>query len=155
MLLVISPSNLSIAVYLFTSFGSTSAEVYKENQEIQLNQFNTKFTSYMGIECTIYDVVTVANLATENNIFYELPKLNSNSGKDNYISVSLNNQSIEFGYEEASSSTAINNKYNQLIQNDIKKITSDQKELPRYTCTVEISLTTQRVYKVEFKKKNS
>ncbi len=100
------------------------------------------------MECTIYDVITVANLATENNIFYELSS--STNGKDNYISVSLKGNSIEYGY--GTSSTSINNKYNELIQNDIDKIQNDtQNQLPRYTCTVEISPTTQRVYKVEFK----
>ena len=58
---------LSLAVYLFTSFGSTSAELHKQQDEQRLEQFNTQFSSYEGKEggITIYDVVTIANLATE------------------------------------------------------------------------------------------
>ena len=37
---------LSLAVYLFADFGSTSAEINKKTQEQQLVQFNSKFTTY-------------------------------------------------------------------------------------------------------------
>ena len=39
---------ISLAVYLFTDFGTTSAEINKENAERQLTQFNTQFTTYLG-----------------------------------------------------------------------------------------------------------
>ncbi len=90
---------ISLAVYLFVSFGMTSAEIHKEQQEQQLEQFNVQFTSYVGKEgLTIYDVVTVANLATENNKNYELTKKVAD-GTDYYISVQVANQGfIEKGY---------------------------------------------------------
>lgn len=91
---------ISLAVYLFVSFGSTSAEIHKQNDEQQIEQFNSQFTSYEGKKCTIYDVVTVANLATENNKYYELKKSNLNDrmqGNDNYISVRVDNyQELRF-----------------------------------------------------------
>ena len=37
---------LSLAVYLFADFGSTSAEINKKTQEQQLVQFNSKFMDY-------------------------------------------------------------------------------------------------------------
>ena len=51
---------LSLAVYLFADFGSTSAEINKKTQEQQLVQFNSKFTTYESTEkkWTVYDVVT-------------------------------------------------------------------------------------------------
>lgn len=55
---------ISLAVYLFLSFGSSSAQLHQEQEEQRLNQFNTQFTSYVGLDNTIYDVVTVANLST-------------------------------------------------------------------------------------------
>ncbi len=138
---------LSLAVYLFVSFGTTSAEIYKKNEENQLNEFNTKFTSYVGRnDLTIHDVISVANLATENNIFYELPKTTA-TGKDNYISVHLKGKgSIEFGYQEGRKSSDINSQYNEYIKDDIIK----NQTLPQYKCTVEISPTTKRVFRVEF-----
>lgn len=153
---------LSLAVYLFVSFGSTSAELHKQKEEQQLQQFNSQFTSYVGKEgIMIYDVVTVANLATENNIYYEFTKrANIADGKDNYISVifentlisKYNGQKIEKGYNYTGSID-----YNELINLDLKNMTTvtdpEISNLTQYKCQVEISPTTQRVYKVIFTKK--
>lgn len=160
---------LSLAVYLFVSFGSTSAELHKQNEAQQIAQFNSQFTSYEGKEgITIYDVVTVANLATETNIYYEFPKrlnIPITDSKDNYVSVifknslipKYNNKPIEKGYEYIG-----NIDYNELINQDIAimQIKEDEndgtqyKALQDYICKVEISPTTQRVYKVTFTKNN-
>ncbi len=62
---------LSLAVYLFTTFGGTTAKVNDQNAQVQLTQFNAQFTKYEGITTnTIYDIITVAGLARENNIYY-------------------------------------------------------------------------------------
>lgn len=139
---------LTLAVYLFSSFGSNSAEIYAKNEEAQLNQFNTQFTSYIGTDITIYDVITVANLATDNNIFYEFTKRNTSEGKDNYISVTLNGQSIEYGF--GTNSTTINKKNNECIQEDIYNM-KETGTLKKYQCDVKISPITKRVYKVDFR----
>lgn len=137
---------LSLAVYLFVSFGSTSAELHKQNEAQQIAQFNSQFTSYEGKEgLTIYDVITVANLATESNIYYEFPKRNSMAtGTDNYISVIYNGVPIEKGYDYHG-----NINYNDYIKNDLR-----DEDLQEYTCKVNISQTTQRVYQVIFTKKS-
>lgn len=156
---------LSLAVYLFLSFGSTSAELHKQKEEQQLNQFNAQFTSYVGKEgITIYDVVSVANLATESNIYYEFTKRTAmTDGKDNYISVQFKNskiagyheKTIEKGFNE--NMTSITDYYNTLISKDLEymNITEDpeQSDLTQYKCEVEISKITQRVYRVIFTKK--
>lgn len=152
---------LSLAVYLFVSFGSTSAEIHKQNEEQQIAQFNSQFTSYQGKECTIYDVISVANLATENNRFYELNT--KTGGKDRYISVQVNNAPNlslgPHGYIEGNPNTV---NYDQTIQKILeedlsknKKIKVDSKgveyeSLAIYKCKVDISLTTQRVHNVTF-----
>lgn len=134
---------LSLAVYLFASFSSSMSEVYQKNEENQLNQFNTQFTSYIGKDCTIHDIITVASLATENNIFYELPKRANSTGNDNYISVSCQGKgNIEFGY----GGQAINETYNGHIETEVR----GNNGLPKYDCTVQISPTTKRVYQVNF-----
>lgn len=153
---------LSLAVYLFVSFGTTSAELHKQKEEQQLQQFNAQFISYEGKEgITIYDVVTVANLATESNIYYEFGKRDVvTDGKDNYISVIFQNSSIgeyngkkiEKGYNYTGSID-----YNKLINLDLKNMTTvtnpETSNLTQYKCQVEISEITQRVYKVIFTKK--
>lgn len=148
---------LSLAVYLFVSFGTTAAELHKQKEEQQLQQFNSQFTSYVGKEgITIYDVVTVANLATENNIYYEFEKRDKVAdGKDNYISVTFRNSSIreynERQIEKGDNYTRNNIDYNQLINLDLSNM--EITDLTQYKCEVEISETTQRVYKVTFSKK--
>ena len=63
---------ISLAIYLFVDFGSTSARINKQNEQKQVTQFNTKFTSYADREgLTIYDVITVAGYANENNKYYQ------------------------------------------------------------------------------------
>ena len=85
---------ISLAVYLFVTFGSASAKMHKQNEVQQIAQFNSQFTSYEEKECTIYDVITLANLATENNKYYEFNKRqNKTNGNDNYISVKVSNYS--------------------------------------------------------------
>ncbi len=165
---------LSLMVYMFTNFAITSAEVHKENEQNQLNQFNSQFTSYEGKEgLTIYDVVTVANLATENNIYYEHPQQQgiNNTSKDNsYISVILknpkligyNNKHIEKGYEDTRNDTykqQIAKYYNTLIKTALDDVVEKQDDPPNgptykglreYSCNVEISEITGRVYLIEF-----
>ena len=63
---------ISLAVYLFITFGTQSAQMHRQIDENRLGEFNSQFTSYEGKDgLTIYDVITVANLATENNKYYE------------------------------------------------------------------------------------
>ena len=156
---------LSLGVYLFATFGSASAELHKENEQNQINQFNSQFTLYVGKEgVTIYDVVTVANLATENNINYEYNKRSSaTDGKDSYISVQFvnsniseyNGRYIERGFDSNSKDTT--NYYNTLITKDLANMQNnsdpDATDLTQYTCKTYISEYTKRVYKIVFQKK--
>ena len=94
--ILISVLILSLAVYLIATFGSSSAEIQKINEEKIISEFNSQFTVYDGRkDLTIYDVITVANYAKENNEKYELTE--ENRGKENtyYISVKLDNNFIE------------------------------------------------------------
>ena len=137
---------LSLAVYLFVTFGATSAELHKQNEENQVAQFNSQFTQYEGKEdVTIYDVITVANLAKENNKFYELSESGNREIKTtNYVAVNIDSIPIEK-----------NNDNQNLINNDleeIKKVGDELKKLPTYICTTQISDVTGRVYIINFTK---
>lgn len=123
---------LSLAVYLFVSFGTSSAQVHKQNEENQLNEFNTQFTSYEGREdITIYDVITVKNLANENNRHYELE---SSTDSNFYITVRLENIFIN------------NNNEKNLIESN----SGENGNLPTYNCKVTISPVTGRVKEIRF-----
>ncbi len=64
---------ISLAVYLFADFGATSAEINAQNAQKQITAFNSKFTAYQGYtdDITIYDIVSLATFAKENNTYYE------------------------------------------------------------------------------------
>ena len=140
---------LSLAVYLFATFGATSAEVHRQNDANRINEFNTQFTSYEGKQdITIYDVITVANLATENNINYELKEIQFSSdgvATNYYIQVFFRNRAIERGFE---TSTPVN--YNDLLLQEIDKTSG---KLTNFKCKTYVSSITQRVYRIDFSEK--
>jgi len=142
---------LSLAVYLFVSFGSTSVELHKQKEAQELEQFNSQFTSYVGKEgITIYDVVTVANLASENNKYYEYGpsrRIPTATSSDYYISVVLNTSPIENVFNNNIVS------YDDLINNHLRTEMINVNNgwtLKQYTCQVEINTITGRVFKVTF-----
>lgn len=109
---------ITLGVYLFVDFGSTSAEINAQNAEKQVTQFNSKFTSYADKELTIYDVITVVNYAKENNKYYD--------GIEEYkITVKLTNDVL----------TDRNEDYlNNLISTDKNSIVGSSPKLPVYEC---------------------
>lgn len=63
---------LSLAVYLFTSFGADSRRIQQQIDTNQLIQYNAQYTIYSGRkDITIYEIISTANLATENNNYYK------------------------------------------------------------------------------------
>ena len=62
---------ISLAVYLFVDFGSTSAQINDQNAQKQITEFNSKFTAYEGYkDTTIYDIISLAGYAKEYNEYY-------------------------------------------------------------------------------------
>lgn len=125
---------ITLAVYLFTSFGTTSAEVNKKNQEQQLVQFNTQYTTYLGrTDLTIYDVVTVANSAHENNL--------------NYAEVSNHETLYDIIVKIE------NNRIDNKSQSEMDELIRANQTNIKYECTnVEYYDTTGRVSQVTFKR---
>ena len=84
---------LSLAVYLIVSFGSSAAKVNERNANQQLMEFNSEYTVYEGrSDITIYNIVSTANAAHQNNLEYE----SSNMYETYYkITVYLDNVQIQ------------------------------------------------------------
>ena len=137
---------LSLGMYLYITFSSTASQIEKENDRIQIDQINAQYTSYENKEdITIYDVVTIANLAKENNKNYGYKSIADKMTTNSYIEVKLKGKSgtpknIEWYDEE---------KMNELIENDVSE---QVEELSKYKCTVTINPKTSRVCLVEFTK---
>ena len=154
---------LSLAVYLFVSFGITSAELHKLNEENDIHEFNIQFTQYEGkSDVTIYDVVTVAGLARNNNEYYGYNDNEDSQNENNYyITVNL------LGKQNDLQRTDKKDVINQLLTNEMLTTNNDdsyhtiqgdaatdtQNRLPTYTCKTEINPVTGRVYIVNFKAK--
>lgn len=59
---------LALAVTLFASSNSLTAEYDKTKKAEAIQQFNVNFTKYLGQQLTIHQVVTITNFANANNI---------------------------------------------------------------------------------------
>ena len=102
---------LSLAAYLFADFGATSARVHQQNADKKLAEFNTKFTSYEGYkdkddnwQITIYDIITLAGYAIENNEYYkdvDEEKIDVKIGNNSILSKSENKLINSYAYADS------------------------------------------------------
>lgn len=107
---------ISLGVYLFVDFGATSADIHSQVAERQITQFNTRFTSYADKDLTIYNIITIANYAIENNKYYE--------GVEEYkVTVWLGNKDLTYNMDEKA-----------LIERDKALINENSPNLPVYRC---------------------
>lgn len=137
---------ISLAMYLFANFHQATSQIEGNVEESQVMQFNNQFTKYEGNnQVTIYEVLSMANLATQNNKQYQYEKQEA-KGENSYISVFLDGK----GYIEGGSSDLekdIQERYSSYITEQLNHITHTT-GLTYYEVKVDISPTTQRVYKV-------
>ena len=151
---------ISIAVYLFTSLGNTSSEIYSKVEQTKIDKFNSQFLKYYRLDtCTAHDIVSIANLSKNSNEYYELEE---GSGYNYYVNVSVmdyidNNGSkkTERNFEKLDEA-----KYTEFIQNNSTVEENGKiKEIKYFTCTeilpfsstISQSNITGRVYQITFK----
>ena len=138
---------LSLAVYLFATFGATSAEMHGQIEQDRINQFNAQFTSYESKQdITIYDIITLVNLAKDNNESYELTEA---TDTNYYITVNATLRSgNQFNLEKKNSQylqdlirneTATENLVDYVDENGVS-----YKGLYTYNCTVTINDNTRK-----------
>lgn len=137
---------ISLAMYLFANFHQATSQIEGNVEESQVMQFNNQFTKYeSNNQVTIYEVLSMANLATQNNKQYQYEKQLA-KGENSYISVFLDGK----GYIEGGSSDLekdIQERYSSYITEQLNHITHTT-GLTYYEVKVDISPTTQRVYQV-------
>lgn len=123
---------LSLAIFLITDFGQTSSEINRRITDQQLVEFNANFTSYESKErLTIYDIVTVAGFARENNNYYD--------NQDYYkVTVKIGNKEIQ--------------NYSSDNLNNLIKEEQNTTPLPQYKCSVKEYPDNGRVKTVIFTK---
>lgn len=123
---------LSLAIFLIIDFGQTSSEINQRVTDQQLVEFNANFTSYEGKEgLTIYDIVSVAGFARENNNYYD--------NQDYYkVTVKIGNKEIQ--------------NYSSDNLNNLIKEEQNTTPLPQYKCSVKEYHDNGRVKTVIFTK---
>lgn len=143
---LISVMVISLGTYLFATFGNYSKQINSNLSSKQKQEFNAQFTKYEGGDpCTVYDIVTVINLAKNSNSQYEeyqdiTKKPNDYKNNSNaYIYVEINE---EHNINETSDTTNLNN----FIENDVN-------ENKKYTCTVNVNEQTDLVKSITFTQK--
>ena len=100
---------ITIGVYIFSVFGKYSENAYKKMDDAQMDQFNSQFLKYYGninrayinektgkeesvqepIKCTAHDIISIANLAQQNNIQYDISSLTQYDKSTFYIQVDV------------------------------------------------------------------
>ena len=121
---------LSLIAYLFIYFGNQSQDFRDTMYQKQLTKYNAQYTVYDGREnLTIYDVVTVINIAYENNIKYK-------DDTDYYVYVKVDN--VEKANPEQ---TGFTDSITALIQKNRES---------KFSCKVSFYDESGRVKKVEF-----
>lgn len=134
---------LSIGVILFADLQGYVDNSHEQIEFNELNKFNTQFTKYVNyigdkkqFNLTIHDIVTVANLAYENNIKYNASEDERGNENTLYVAVYLDNE----GYLESN----IQDKSADLLRNKLGK---------EYKCTgddISFSNSTGRVFMIRF-----
>ena len=136
---------LSLAVYLFATFGATSAEMHGQIEQDRINQFNAQFTSYEGKQdITIYDIITVVNLAKDNNESYSLT---TSTDSNYYITVNATVQSGTKNNLETKGTDELQDLIKAETQNLVEYTDEDGQRNLRlftYNCSVTINDNTRK-----------
>lgn len=148
---------ISLGTYLFATFGNYSKNINDNINQKEKQEFNAQFTKYEtstnGEFCTVYDIVTIINLAkNSNNKYEEYQNLTSRSEdlkKDSnaYIYVDIRSDNSINGINETSNTTNLN-----AIISQHNTTTTNGEYTDKYKCTVNISNQTGLVKSVIFTK---
>jgi len=168
--ILISVMVVSLGVYIINMFGEYTAGQEQERTNQQIAEFNAQFLKYEGrTDITAQDIVTVANLAKENNDLYELTVADASNNPEEqgsyYISVDIKSVSRDSGFQgnNRNSNENFENCTNKeyllqitpLIQDPEDTTNPNAKILERYQCQIGhviISDVTQRISKIVFTK---
>lgn len=135
---------IAVGVYLFTMFGNNSSTMYDQLTQRQTDEFNAQFYKYEDQETVrIHDIITVANIAKENNLNYEYTSINEGPF---YITVTISNLS---GSEGQNLETMDTEKANELLS----KYSVNGSNPIYFKCTaVTFNDDTKRVNSITFEK---
>ena len=142
---------LSFGTYLYYSLSSYLDENQIQIERNELNKFNVKFTKYVNysgndkqFDLSIHDVVTAANIAYENNRYYNLDSSNAGNTNTLYVEVKVQLDGGKIKLEEELKNKSVEDIINKNVDTKFK-------------CTnenIKYSTVTGRVYSITFEKEN-
>ncbi len=151
--ILISVMLISLGTYLFATFGNYSKNINDNINQKEKQEFNAQFTKYetsgTGELCTVYDIVTIINLAKNCNDQYE--EYQGNSRINNY-----NSENNSYIYVTIIGETDINEKTEESILTEYinqHNSTTNGEYNNKYNCKVNISNQTGLVKSIIFTKK--
>lgn len=147
---------ISIGVALFTIFSNYSKNTAMQIEATQIAEFNNNFLKYEGVEVTAHDIVSIANLARQNNIDYDVADQREYNENTTYIQVQVVGIKVPFEKqtEEEKSKFIQENTFENDTEGNIKRDSDGNPTKKSYICTrVLISEVTHKVMYVEFKEK--
>lgn len=146
---------LSLAVYLFTIFGDFGSDMTAKLTQKDIDEFNAQFLKYESYQdpdtkewkntCRAQDVVTIANIAQENNKKYDYTTDDENSGYY-YVRVIISKPKYEH-FETKSLDD-----YIEFLKKYSGAMTEDQKfKVTYFKCTdIKFNANSKRVCSVTF-----
>lgn len=130
---------ISIGVALFTTFSNFSKSTLEKVEETKIADLNNNYLKYENGNATAHDIVSVANLAKENNIKYEIQNQTRYDENTYYVQVKVDKI---YNFEKLEEEE----KNNFLKENSL-----NGEETKYYKCKeVKISNITKRVMYIEF-----
>ena len=157
---------ISIGVYLFSSYGEYSASIYEKIEATRIDQFNAQFLKFYGtrennggqkekILCTIHDIISLANLAKQNNIEQGIENLEDYNETNYYIQIDIGTARRTSHLEKLNDEELLQilkenvTKYAQITDEYGNKKTIQQTKY--YICSIaQTSSTTRRVNYMRF-----
>ncbi len=143
---------ITIGVYLYSIFGDYSSQISYNLAQKEINEFNSQFTKYLSYKdlsgnwqnlCRAHDVVTMANLAKQNNYNYEYS--DGATSESYYISVKVNVGNAT--YNSNNFETKSESFYSDFIKN--YSLIAGSTEPYYFRCTeIKISETTKLVKQI-------
>lgn len=136
---------LSLGVFLFNSLNKFTESTQEQMDQNAISKFNNQFLAYIdNPSLRIQDVITVANIASENNANYGVTE-NDSEGNNYYVKV--NAYVVSEGKNIEGIEKTVNEKQSEWLTGDNGQEYECKKE------NVKISKKTGRVYEITFTKK--
>ena len=130
--LLISLMVASLLVFIFNVYGDHAREMTERINARHIEEANQEYLRYEDSENTIYDVVTAANNARDNNESKGLSQ-----GERGYISVSINNSiSGVSGSHLERTNVDLTDILNKYTQYELSSSNSNQGERTLFSCVV-------------------